>query len=272
MEILLRGTAAAEGWPSPFCTCVNCLEARRRGGPSLRGRAGALIDNVLKIDFGPDTLLQMQQTRRNLSEIKTILFTHQHADHLVPTEMAWMTYVKTPLPWKIEIWGNKAVLARIEQSFPVEGKYRESVELRRMEAGDHFTTADGSEVWALPAQHVEGAIVPRIRRNGKTLFYGHDSGFYPKETLDALADGITLDIALLDCTSGGLNTINSGHMCVGGVLQMVEEFRRRGIANDQTRFIATHFSHHGGLLHEELSQTLLPHRIQPAFDGMVVQV
>ncbi len=267
----MLGTAAAEGWPSPFCTCVNCLEARRRGGRNLRGRAGALIDEVLKVDFGPDTLLQMQQTGRNLSQVRTILFTHQHADHIVATEMSWMTYVKTPLPQKIEIRGNSAVLEMVRRSFKVEGGYKEVVELKPMEAGDHFTTADGAEIWALPADHAPGAVVPRIRRNGKTLFYGHDSGLYPSETLEALADGLTLDIALLDCTSGGLETINRGHMCVGGVIRMAEEFRRRGIADDHTRFIATHFSHHGGLLHEELIQTLLPHGIEPAFDGMVVK-
>jgi phosphoribosyl 1,2-cyclic phosphate phosphodiesterase len=48
--------------------------------------------------------------------------------------------------------------------------------------------------------------------------------------------------------------------------------RRRGAITDSTRVIATHFLHNGGLLHEELIQTLLPHGIEVTFDGMVVRV
>src|SRR5205085_12525684 len=82
MEIILLGTAAAEGWPAPFCVCKYCEEARKRGGPNIRMRSGALIDGELKIDFGPDTVSQMQRSGRNLSKLKTLVFTHQHSDHL----------------------------------------------------------------------------------------------------------------------------------------------------------------------------------------------
>ena len=100
------------------------------------------------------------------------------------------------------------------------------------------------------ADHCVGATVLRIRRGGKTIFYGHDSGFYPPATLDQLSDGIALDIALLDCTNGGLEN-NHHHLCAAGVVQMVTELRKRRAIVDHTRVIATHFSLlsecHGGL-------------------------
>lgn len=61
-------------------------------------------------------------------------------------------------------------------------------------------------------------------------------------------------------------------MDCNGVIQSVADLRRRGAIVDRTRVIATHFSHNGGLLHEELIKTFLPHGIEVAFDGMVVRV
>jgi phosphoribosyl 1,2-cyclic phosphate phosphodiesterase len=273
MELLILGTAAAEGWPAPFCLCDNCQEARRRGEANIRGRAGALIDDDLKIDFGPDTLSQMLRTGRTLAKIKTLLFTHQHADHVVASELLWIVrpYTQTP-PERIETWGNEAVLKKIGEAFGSMPNAPTNLDLHAIHAGQSFRTGQGDEVLALPADHVEGAVVLRIKRGGKTLFYGHDSGLYPQPTLDALGDGTKLDIALFDCTCGGLKTANRGHMDTGGVIQMVEHLRKTGAITDRTRAIATHFSHNGGLLHEELVQTFLPHRIEVAFDGMVVKV
>src|SRR5207253_2458592 len=106
------------GWPAPFCWCRHCEEARRRGGANIRSRSGALIDDELKIDFGPDTVSQMQRSRRNLSRLKTILFTHQHSDHFTPAEMEWASkpFTQTP-PGPIEICANAAVMAEMRRAF-----------------------------------------------------------------------------------------------------------------------------------------------------------
>ncbi|MGE5611694.1 MAG: hypothetical protein ACM359_20770, partial [Bacillota bacterium] len=77
---------------------------------------------------------------------------------------------------------------------------------------------------------------------------------------------------VFDCTNGALATSNHGHMGVDGVKWMVEEFRGRGITTQKTRLIATHFSHNGGLLYEDLVRTFLPHGIEVGFDGMKVKV
>ena len=273
MELLLLGTAAAEGWPAPFCACPHCEAARARGGPSIRSRSGALLDDDLKIDYSADTLMQMQRAHRSLANVKTLVFTHQHSDHVAPAELGWIVapYSQTP-PAPIHVYGNAQVLAMMRAAFakPLP------LELHQLEALQTAATPDGDMITALPADHVEGAFVLRItrsaQRGGATIFYGHDSGLYPPATLDALQNGPTLDIALFDCTGGGAKTANRGHMDASGVIAMTEELRGRGAITDKTRVIATHFSHNGGLLHEELVARFLPHNIEVAFDGMVVQV
>lgn len=269
MELLLLGTAAADGWPSPFCDCPRCAEARRRGGPNIRSRSGALIDSDLKIDWSPDTLVQMQRIGRSLTGLRTLLFTHQHRDHIEPVELRMMKqgYTQTPLAEPLEVFGNRQVLDLMETSPAVH-----LMTLKEIHAFEPFTTACGAEVLPLPAAHVEGALLLRITRGGKTLFYGHDSGHYPQATLDALGQGPMLDMVLLDCTHGGRAMENLHHMNIEGVLAMTEELRRRGVVGTGTRLVATHFSHNGGLCHEELMQAFLPHGIHVAYDGMLLNV
>ncbi len=278
MELLLLGTGAAEGWPAPYCACPNCEEARRRGGPNLRARSGALLDDDLKIDHSADTVLHMQRCRRSLASLRTLVFTHQHSDHILPQELRWIAppFTRTPPAQPIAVYGNQQVLALLRDEFALSTQAAQYADLHLLEPLQRVTTPDGDEILPLPADHVEGALLLCITRSaargGKTLFYGHDSGFYPPATLDALGAGRPLDIALLDCTNGGQTTNNRGHMGVDGVAQMTEELRRRGAVTDATRVIATHFSHNGGLLHEELVRAFLPHGVEVAFDGMLVRV
>ena len=269
MEIVLLGTAAADGWPSPFCDCPRCETARRRGGPNLRSRSGALIDNDLKIDWCPDTLVQMQRSRRSLTGLRTLLFTHQHRDHIEPMELRMLKfpYTQTPLPQSLEVYGNSQVM-NLLQNNPAS----EYMMLHEIKAFDQFATVTGDEVLALPSAHVEGALLFRITREGRTIFYGHDSGHYPTETLDALRGGPKLDLVLFDCTHGQREMENLHHMNIKGILAMREELRSRSVIDESTQLVVTHFSHNGGLCHEELMQLLLPHGIAVAYDGMTLTV
>jgi len=272
MELLLLGTAAAEGWPAPYCVCPYCEEARRRGGPNLRARSGALIDDDLKIDHSADTVLHMQRCGRSLARVRTLVFTHQHSDHIIPLEMQWAAppFTQTPPAEPIAVYGNEQVMELLRTAFPEPAK--KNLDFHLIKPLEPITTVTEDTILPMPADHVQGALVLRITRQGKTVFYGHDSGFYPEATLDALSDGTLLDIALMDCTNGGQETSNRGHMGISGVAQMTEELRKRGAITDATRVIATHFSHNGGLLHEELVHAFLPHNIEVAYDGMVVKV
>lgn len=272
MRLQLLGTAAAEGWPAPFCTCEACEEARRRGGANIRTRSGALLDDDFKIDLCADTLVQMQRHGRHLAKIKTLVFTHQHSDHIAPDELTWASkpFTNTPPLNPIEIFANKEALAILRDKFPDPA--RQNLEYQQLSALEEVTTAQGDKILPMPADHVAGAFVLRIQRGGKTIFYGHDSGLYPPETLNALSDGTLLDIALFDCTNGGAPSSNRGHMGIEGVVQMAAELRSRGAVTDKTRLIATHFSHNGKLCHEELTRAFLPHGIEVAFDGMVIEV
>jgi phosphoribosyl 1,2-cyclic phosphate phosphodiesterase len=273
MELTIFGTAAAEGWPAPFCRCSACQEARRRGGPNLRTRSGALLDSDLKIDFSADTVGQMIRTGRDLAEVRAIVFSHQHSDHIVPSELEWASgpFTNTPPAEPIAVFGNAQVMAMLQAEFKSPEKAN-FVFQPPLEALTPVSTPMGDTILPLPADHAPGAFVLRITRSdGKTLFHGHDSGLYPEATLAALAEGPTLDIATFDCTYGGAKSSNRGHMGVDGVVQMAQALRERGAVTEATKLVATHFSHNGGLMHEELVAAFLPHGIAVAYDGFIVR-
>src|SRR6266705_4101630 len=81
MKITFLGTAAAEGYPNAFCRCDNCERARALGGPSLRKRSAALINDDLLIDLGPDLMTASHIHGCSVDEVRYCLQTHTHADH-----------------------------------------------------------------------------------------------------------------------------------------------------------------------------------------------
>ena len=82
MILTFLGTSAANGYPEAFCRCDNCERARALGGPSLRKRSAALINDDLLIDLGPDIMTASNIHARPLCGVRYCLQTHAHADHL----------------------------------------------------------------------------------------------------------------------------------------------------------------------------------------------
>jgi len=273
MPLSLLGTAAAEGWPAAFCRCAVCENARRTRGPNIRTRSGALWDDDFKVDFGPDTLMQMQREGRDLSRLTTLVFTHGHPDHFAPAELEYRgrKYVAQgeDLP-TLHVYANEDVGLMLSQDYPYPDEWAD----KRLEIHaplvpfQSVTTHAGDEILPLPAAHSRAALLLRLSRNGRHVLYGHDSGPFPEETVRALAH-VPLDIALMDCTYGQGES-SGHHMGISGVLDTVRRLQAVGAVTDRTQVVATHFSHNGGLGHDELVARLAPHGIQTAYDGLTL--
>jgi len=269
MKILLMGTAAAEGWPSPFCSCHACAGARKIGGKEIRGKPGLIIDDCVKIDFGPDTFGQVQRLGLDLRSLTTLIFTHSHNDHFAPLELLYREsgfVTQGGLP-TLHVYGSEGVLSRLEAAY-ADTTYSTFTLEPPLQPFVEVTTEDGTDILPLPARHSSDALLLRIRRNGSSMLQGHDTGKFPDETVAALAEA-NLDLVLLDCTYGPGS--GAGHMGIDDVLDTVERLRRVNAVHEQTQIVATHFSHNGGLLHEELQDRFSPHGVDVAYDGLVLE-
>lgn len=61
-------------------------------------------------------------------------------------------------------------------------------------------------------------------------------------------------------------------MNIEGIIEIREQFRRKGIFHPSSQMVAAHFSHNTGLLHADLVELLSPHEIVTAYDGMILRI
>ena len=284
MKLLYLGTAAAEGIPALFCECEACQRARALGAKGVRSRAGAVVDGILKIDFGPDSYRQMLDNGLEYAKMHSVLITHAHEDHLAPDELAYRRGVFAHIvtePKLMTVYGN----ARVGEK--LAGK---TGEMLAFEPFSSFETKqiEGYRVTALEAAHClsedkptfpvtcrgkewhrsEEAFIYLIEKEGKRLLYAHDTDELSPKDLEYLR-GKRLDLVSLDCTNGVLVSRWVGHMGADLNRKVKNDLLSIGAADEKTVFVANHFSHNGFPGTEEI-QALLPDFLI-AYDGMEVE-
>lgn len=276
MRILYMGTAAAEGWPALFCACPICDRARKEGGKNLRTRTQALLDGGLLFDFPPDTYSHAIRHGLNLGDIHTLLVTHSHMDHWFPTDLIHRhEHFGHGIRGALEVYGNEAVKTAFDANIlidrfkphPIDGV----VNFHVTHGGDRFTSG-GWEITAVPADHDkrEECLVYICKKDGKTLLYGHDTGRDLSPLAWELITAQRYDLVSLDATMGK-KTIGGYHMGLPDVELVLEKLTALGCVDGDTKKVINHFSHNGGMTHEELVAWGEERGILAACDGMEVE-
>ena len=288
MKIMFMGTAAAESIPAVFCECEVCQLARKMRGRELRTRSGALIDDVLKLDFGPDTYWQEMGYGLDFSHLHTVLITHSHGDHLNLMDLGerreGISYVFGEDKC-MTVYGNERVCDLLKKRLPQSEEY---IAVRQLKAFE-TVTLEGYQVTPLEAVHCvctseqplnpvifegktvsrsENAFIYYIEKEGKKLLYGHDSDEYTPNDLAFLA-GKKLDVISMDCTNGTKQAEYIGHMGHLDCLKLRQKLLDIGAADEHTIFVANHFSHNGYRPIREL-QKLMPGFVI-SYDGLEIE-
>ncbi|MCL4514957.1 MAG: hypothetical protein M1379_05155 [Firmicutes bacterium] len=146
-----------------------------------------------------------------------------------------------------------------------------AIRLQLVEDGKPFM-AGAARVTPLIADHFlgKGAFTYLIEYQGRAIFYGLDSGWYPEATWEVLRHH-RLNAAVIDCTHGSLPS-ERNHMGVEQVIKVKQALLAQGSAGPETIFVATHFSHNGRFLHHQLEEAFFPHGIKVAYDGMTLEI
>ncbi|MDC3413819.1 MBL fold metallo-hydrolase [Aquibacillus sp. 3ASR75-11] len=269
MEIRLLGTAAAEGIPALFCQCEHCERARKLGGKNIRTRTSAIIDRELKIDFPPDTFMHILIEGMEISTFQHLIITHTHHDHFFPEDIKMRSEIYAHgIEYPLSISGNESVVSTCKK---VLNHTLQAFTIQEFKPFQTYKVGK-AQVTPLKADHKpdENSYIYFIEKNGKSCLYGHDTGWFPNETFDWLSDK-TMDVMILDCTNGLIDS-RKNHMNIAAVKQLKETFEKNRNIHQDTRIIATHFSHNIGLTHKDLEALLHPHGIDVAYDGMKIDI
>ncbi|MFH1743637.1 MAG: MBL fold metallo-hydrolase [bacterium] len=272
MQIKILGTGAAEGFPGLFCECPICSRARKAGGKNIRSRACVKIDEDILIDLPPDILQQSHRAGFSLASIQHLLITHGHRDHFTPSELHWRDepFAHWDQQPPLHIYGNTYVGELLRDSFNDE-LTDHNIHFHTIRPFVPFTFGTDS-VTPIEANHLpeHGALNYILTRQNRNLLLAFDTGWYGDRSWSAL-DGWELDLVLMECTNGLHHDPASEHLSVEAVKNMRAELLKRGCLRDDTRFITLHFSHNGGLLHEDLEERFLNTGIEVGYDGLMLE-
>ncbi len=284
MQLTFLGTAASEGYPNAFCGCDACTRARLAGGPNIRRRSSALIENDLLIDMGPDLMGASATFNVPLHTIRYALQTHEHGDHLDPSHFssrsaAWGVPDVRELRWLASASAARHAAAWMHGGSPPDTfedpALIERLSLRHCQLKTYETAEFGPyRVFSVPANHGReiDALLHAIERDGRRLFYATDTGTLPTETWEALArEGWVFDVVAMDHTFG-MAKRSGGHMNSEQFREHIAEMTRFGLLHDQSRIFATHIAHHSNPLHDDLVAFAAGYGYEIAFDGLVVDV
>ena len=269
MTLRLLGTAAADGIPAFYGDCRVCRHAREHGGKEIRSRSAALLDDVLKIDLPPDTLMQLQRDSLTAKSWTGLVYTHSDDDHFAVEQLQYALHPFTDMDHlAFTIYANKTITECIWEHYPCWPLEVATIKpFCNFEHGDYQVTP----VKAKHGSNGEDAFNFVFEKDGRRLIYATDTGVWPDETWFHLRDA-EAHALVIECTDGFKPSDYDGHLNVEAVIWIVERLRKQGSLSQDARVVTTHHSHRGDATHIELTNALAPHAIEPGFDGMIFEI
>ncbi len=258
MKLHFLGTGTSFGIPVIGCGCATCRSTDPR---DWRFRHAALLESGerrLLIDAPPE--LRLQLLRLQLDHLDGVWFTHHHADHTHGLDDLRVFSMRTARPLAIhgsedciEVLADRFAYVFDQLGSQVDGTSRPEGELNVLTPYEEVEIG-GFRMIPLPVLH--GSIEVYGFRIGD-LGYITDAKYIPDRTLEMLMGVRTLVLNAL-----WFGNAHPTHFNVEEAVQMAQRIGAE-------RTYLTHISHRAS--HADLEERL-PSGIQPAYDGLVVEV
>jgi phosphoribosyl 1,2-cyclic phosphate phosphodiesterase len=239
---------------------------RRRRCSVLVERIGSQGTTTVLIDASPD--LREQMLMANVQRLDGVLFTHPHADHVHGIDdLRQYAIIQRE---RIRTFADAATLQRLMQGFgycyeqPAGSIYPPILEANEIRPGGIVRIdGPGGPVEALPVEQVHGPIHSLGFRFGGDvdalkggLCYSPDISDIPADSLARLAD---LDFWVVDALQYRMHL---SHFSLAQALEWIGKLTPK-------RAVLTHM--HIPLDYETV-QLETPDHVEPAFDGMVIEL
>ncbi len=252
MKLTFLGTGTSTGVPTVGCCCAVCKSPDER---DKRTRPSLLLEyssRTVVIDTAPD--FREQALRQNIQRVDAVVYTHDHADHVLGLDDVRPYYFRQKNP--IPIYADKRCmdsLRRIftyifDQTYPYGGILKVDPHL----IDGPFNLWDMKLV-PLPVLH---GNLPVMGFRFNNAAYVTDFSTIPDSTLDLLKG---LDVLILDALR---HKPHPTHSTIENSLSLVEKLK-------PARAYFTHIAHE--LSHDE-TNAKLPPNVTLAYDGLEIDL
>lgn len=253
-QLVFLGTGTSVGVPAIGCDCPVCTSDNPRNRRTRCGLALGLPEGNLLIDTPPD--LREQLLREHIGIAHSVLYTHEHADHIFGLDdlRLMQFYLGGPVP----LYCEPQVEARIRKSFDYAFQNREGLhsgavpQLELKTIGLEPFEVLGSQVTPVRLQHGPRFEVLGFRFGN--VAYCTDTNSIPPESRERLQG---LDVLILDCLRYEPHTTHFG---LDEALAVAADLAPK-------RTLLTHISHE--LDYDEVSAKLPP-GVAMAYDGLSI--
>jgi phosphoribosyl 1,2-cyclic phosphate phosphodiesterase len=290
MKITFLGTGAAELYPAMWCQCDYCAYAREKGGRNIRFTSSLHFADTCLVDFPADIANKALQYGVDLLPANLLLCTHSHEDHFDPFMLYWRYKFHgvetmpeedrykapcsrfTDLPL-LSIFGNRKILKRMEYILGNREMADYAMDFHIPEAYREYHH-EGVDFIPMIASHQdrdgERGLIYWIRAQGKSFIYAVDSAAYIDRTRDCMRS-CKADAVIMEATYG-LENRGENHMTLDRVKKELDFFCDNSIFTGEPRVILTHMSPHRTPPHDELCKMLRGSPLEPAYDGMALEL
>jgi phosphoribosyl 1,2-cyclic phosphate phosphodiesterase len=262
LKFTILGCGSSGGVPRPAlgwgdCDPRNAKNRRRRTSLLVERRNGTGITRVL-VDTSPD--LREQLLDAEVDWLDAVLFTHEHADHTHGIDDLRGLFIRRRR--RVDVYLDESTAKTMRTRFgycfqsPPGGEYPPIVNEHRLVPGRFVTiSGEGGPITALPVLQDHGDMASLGFRFG-WLAYSCDLNGLPAPSVAALAG---LEVWILDALR---YRPHPSHWSVDDALAWIARIR-------PGRAILTNL--HSDLDYDVLRRKLPPN-VEPAFDGMSVEL
>ena len=239
------------------CDPDNPKNNRTRCSLLVEQTNGAGKTSVL-VDTTPD--MRQQLLKAQVSWLDGVFYTHEHADHTHGIDDLRAIFFNGRR--RVQVFYDKRTGDLLNDRFsycfrqPNGSNYPAIVEGHEIEVGSPvMIEGDGGAIEAIPFPQLHGEVLSVGYRFGNVA-YSPDVGGLPDESLEHLED---LDVWIVDALR---YTPHPSHYSLEEALEAIERVKPR-------RAILTHLHID---LDDETVRREVPDGVEPAYDGMVVEV